>query len=86
MKTLEHLRPDMTANITVLTARREGLVIPASTVARDGEDRFVWIDRDGVLVKQRVTLGSREDGFVEVTSGLAPAARVALSPPSGSRD
>lgn len=77
------LKPDMTANVSIRTAEREALVVPNEAVQRDGFERFVFVDRDGELVRRSVTVGTREAGFTEIRQGIGPEDRVALGAPEG---
>jgi RND family efflux transporter MFP subunit len=64
------LKPDMTANITIKTAERKALVVPNDAILRDGEERFVFLVRDGKPEKRTVTIGTRDAGFTEIKKGL----------------
>jgi macrolide-specific efflux system membrane fusion protein len=72
------LKPDMTANVSIRTAEREAFVLPNEAVQRDGFERFVFVDRDGELVRRSVTVGTREAGFTEIRQGIGPGDRVAI--------
>ena len=72
------LRPDMTANVSIRTAEREALVVPARAVQRDGFEQYVYVDEDGELVRRSVSVGSREGGLTEIRQGLAANDKVAL--------
>jgi RND family efflux transporter MFP subunit len=74
------LKPDMTANISIRTAERRALVVPSAAVRREGEERFVYVDRDGNLAKQPVSIGVREAGIIEIKKGLTTSDRVLISP------
>jgi len=78
----EVLKPDMTANVSIRTAEREGLVLPSTAVQRDGFERFVLVDRAGELVKRSVAVGTREAGFTEIRQGIDLNDRVAINPPT----
>jgi RND family efflux transporter MFP subunit len=77
----EVLKPDMTANIAIRTAEREALVVPTSAVGREGDGRFVFVDRAGAVTKQTVSVGVREAGVTEIKKGLTAADRVLTSAP-----
>ena len=64
------LKPDMTANITIKTAERKALVVPNGTIQRDGEERFVYLFREGKQEKRAVSIGMRDAGFTEIKKGL----------------
>jgi RND family efflux transporter MFP subunit len=79
---LGRLKPDMTANVSIRTAEREAFVLPNEAIQRDGFERFVFIDRDGELVRRTVTVGTRESGFTEIRQGIGPNDRVAIQSPA----
>ena len=70
------LKPDMTANISIKTSRREALVLPNSAIQREGDDRFVYIARDGKPEKRAVTVGLRDAGFTEIKKGVSQDDRI----------
>ena len=72
------LKPDMTANVSIRTAEREAFVLPNEAIQRDGFERFVFVDRDGELVRRSVTVGTREAGFTEIRQGIGPSDRVVI--------
>lgn len=65
------LKPDMTANITIKTAERKALVVPNGAIQRDGEERYVFLLRDGQQEKRVVTIGTRDAEFTEIKKGLS---------------
>jgi membrane fusion protein (multidrug efflux system) len=66
------LRPGMFARLSITTSVHKGaLVIPEQALIPKGDDNFVFVVRDGKAVFQKVGLGLRTPGSVEVTSGLA---------------
>lgn len=77
------LKPDMTANVSIRTAERDAVVLPAGAVLRDGFARFIFVEEDGELVRRPVTVGTREAGYTEIRQGVAPGDRVAIVPQSG---
>ena len=77
------LKPDMTANISIKTAEHETLVVANTAIQRDGDERFVYVEKQGKLEKQPVTIGIRNAGFTEIKKGLGTTDRVlAGSPPA----
>jgi RND family efflux transporter MFP subunit len=78
------LKPDMTANVSIRTAEREALVLPSRALQRDGFDQFVYVERDGELVRRPIVAGTREGGYTEIRQGLGVGERVAIvsDPPS----
>ncbi len=77
---MDILRPDMTANVSIRTAERQALVLPSLAVQRDNFDRFVYVEQDGELTRRSVTVGTRQAGFTEIRQGLVPQDRVLVSP------
>jgi len=64
------LRPDMTADVTIYTARRRALMIPAEAIHKEAEEPFVYIARDGAPERRGIVAGSREGSWTEVKKGL----------------
>ncbi len=65
------LYPGMYADVQIELARHEGaLKLPASAVGASGDASFVYVVREGRLVKLPVTVGFTIDGWVEIASGL----------------
>jgi macrolide-specific efflux system membrane fusion protein len=80
------LKPDMTANISIKTSQREALVLPNVAIQREGDDRFVYIARDGKPEKRAVTVGLRDGGFTEIKKGVSPDDRiVSVNSPGGGK-
>ncbi len=79
------LRPEMTASVRIVLARRPGVVaVPRRAVRRDGERAFV-LCRDGDRTVQRtVRTGARDETQVEIVEGLREGEEVLvgdLQPP-----
>ena len=74
------IRPNMTANIDIQTAKKENIIsVPQRAVISKNGDRLVKIYRgDGIEPEERaVQLGmSGKDGYVEITSGLSEGEQV----------
>jgi cobalt-zinc-cadmium efflux system membrane fusion protein len=66
------LKPGMFADLTIeLSTNGTALVVPTAAVLDDGGEHLVFVRRDASRFEPRhVTLGSRENGFVEITSGV----------------
>jgi Cu(I)/Ag(I) efflux system membrane fusion protein len=74
------LRPDMYANVELSAPRGTRTVVPESAVLYAGERRFVFLDLgDGRFRPQRVEVGMRSGGRVEILSGLEAGQRVVAS-------
>ena len=68
----ERIRSGMTANITIITASREGvLAVPQRAVIRKGTEKLVRLLRGEEVVEIKVKTGLRSsDGFLEIVEGL----------------
>jgi RND family efflux transporter MFP subunit len=73
------LKPDMTANITIETAEHKALVLPNAAIQRDGEERFVFVLKDGKQEKRSVTIGTRAAGFTEIKKGVNATEQVVIN-------
>lgn len=66
------LRPGMFARVRLFTSEaRDSAVIPEEAIFPVGEDKYVFKVVDGRAVRQKVEIGQRRDGKVEIVSGLA---------------
>lgn len=71
------LRPGMLMTVQIQSNPRESLVVPELSVVSEGDRAFVWkVTPDNQAVRTPITAGSRRDGLVEVTGGLAAGDRV----------
>ena len=77
-----YLQQDMTVSVDIEVARRpQSLWLPLTAVQTAGSaGAEVWVVRDQQLHRQRVTLGLRHQGRVEVLSGLDAGERLATQP------
>jgi membrane fusion protein (multidrug efflux system) len=65
------LRPGMFARVRLFTSEaRDSAVIPEESIFPVGDDKYVYKVVDGRAVRQKVEIGQRRDGKVEVVSGL----------------
>jgi RND family efflux transporter MFP subunit len=65
------LRPDMTTNVTISTARRSSLLLPQSAIHRDdGKASVLLRSPDGREKQREVKLGDQKGDSVEVLSGV----------------
>jgi membrane fusion protein (multidrug efflux system) len=66
------LRPGMFARVRVFTSEaRDSAMVPEEALFPVGDDKYVWKVVDGKAQRQRVEIGQRRDGKVEIVSGLA---------------
>jgi RND family efflux transporter MFP subunit len=81
------LRPGMTVEANLVTARRSGAVLVPTAAIRDGA---VWRVEDPAgqarARRQPIRIGAQGADRTEVLSGLAPGTRVVLAPPAGLKD
>ncbi|MEB3236018.1 MAG: efflux RND transporter periplasmic adaptor subunit [Candidatus Sericytochromatia bacterium] len=71
------LMEGLTASVNLVTARREGLVVPASALVRQERATWVWtVGPDGALATASVKAGATSGETVEITGGLEAGARV----------
>jgi membrane fusion protein, multidrug efflux system len=65
------LRPGMFARVRLFTSdARDSAMIPEESLFPVGEDKYVYKVVDGKALRQKVEIGQRRDGKVEVVSGL----------------
>lgn len=79
-KEKELLRPEMTANVEIVAARKEGvLVVPADAVVRKGgKPRATVVKADGTKEDRRVELGIGDGQKLEIVAGLAEGETVVV--------
>lgn len=64
------LRPQMTANVTIVGAPRRALVLPTIAVRQGGAGEYVWRRRGRQTVRVPVETGERRSDITQITSGL----------------
>lgn len=80
------LKPDMTANVNIVTMQHRALTIPAACLHRDTGGAWVYVrSRTGAPVRRVVTAGKRSGEEVEIVNGLNPDERVLQSDQEGSK-
>lgn len=73
------LKPGMFLTVELTQDERPALVIPEEALVPEQARQFVFVAKDGVVQKREVTLGRREPGYVEITSGLSAGDPVVMS-------
>jgi len=74
------LRPGMFARVRLLTSEeRESLVIPEESIFPVGDEKYVYKVVDGRAMRQKVEIGQRRDGKVEILGGLAATDTVVIA-------
>jgi RND family efflux transporter MFP subunit len=82
------LYPGMYAQVSLETELHQNvLTLPVSAVGTDPNGRFVYVVRQGKIVRQPIQIGMSEGGMVEVVGGLADNVDVVMTvqcaPPLG---
>jgi Cu(I)/Ag(I) efflux system membrane fusion protein len=74
------LKPGMFVDVEFPVRFPAALVVPADAIVDSGVRKTVFVDRgNGYFEPRLVETGSRMDGDVEVTKGLAPGERIVIS-------
>jgi len=67
------LRPGMFARVRLFTSgSKDTLVVPEESLFPLGDDKYVYKIVDSKAMRQKVEIGQRRDGRVEIVNGLAP--------------
>jgi multidrug resistance efflux pump len=71
-----------TCKVRVETGRRAAILVPQTSVADEGFDKWVWVlGGDGKPTKRGVTLGQVYDDQIEIASGVAEGDKVLVTAP-----
>ena len=77
----------MLLNVELYTRARETLAVPELALVPVGSKQFVYrIGADDIAQQVEVKIGSRREGKVEITSGLAAGERVVVEGTVSLRD
>ena len=78
---MDDLKPGMTAQVDLLLASYEDVVVvPVASVVETEDGCFCWVKRGDKFVRKAIILGDGDDVFLVVENGLGPGDEVALSP------
>lgn len=67
------LRPGMFARVRLFTSGlKDTLVVPEESLFPVGDDKFVYKVVNGKATRQKIEIGARREGRVEVVNGLTP--------------
>jgi membrane fusion protein (multidrug efflux system) len=67
------LRPGMFARVRLFTSgSKDTLVVPEESLFPLGDDKYVYKIVDSKAMRQKVEIGQRREGRVEIVNGLAP--------------
>ena len=76
----QKLRPGMSARVRIVLANNaRALLIPEQAIWPNGEQKMVYLVIDGTAKLVPVTLGARQPGLVEVTSGIKAGDEVVVA-------
>jgi membrane fusion protein (multidrug efflux system) len=68
------LRPGMFARVRLFTTgSRDTMMVPEESLFPVGDDKYVYKVVDGKATRQKIEIGARREGRVEVMNGLTPA-------------
>ena len=70
------LRSGMFVEAEIVVAEHDSLSVPVTAVGSDNGDVTVMRVKDGVVARTVITTGIRDNGFIEVLSGLEPGDQV----------
>ncbi|HEY5678065.1 MAG TPA: efflux RND transporter periplasmic adaptor subunit [Myxococcales bacterium] len=74
------LRPEMFVNVNLEAALPEAIAVPGDAVIDSGLAKTVFVERgEGSFEPRKVTTGWRDGDLVEITAGLSPGERIAVS-------
>ena len=66
------LKPGLLMTVTLSKNERTALAIPELSLVVESDKHFVYLVNGETVEKRQVTIGAREPGFAEITSGLSP--------------
>ncbi len=74
------LRPGLFAQVSVtLSVNPDALLVPEQAIWPIGQQKTVYVIKDGVVMRRDVQLGDRKPGFVEVVSGLSAGEEIVVA-------
>lgn len=65
------LKPDMTANVSIETAKHEALLVPSNAVQHDGEQTFLYLSTQNGPQRRRVVVGAKDGESTEIKKGIS---------------
>ncbi|HZH61149.1 MAG TPA: efflux RND transporter periplasmic adaptor subunit, partial [Metabacillus sp.] len=80
------VKPGFKLIMDIETEKRSALAVPLGAVKQDGENYYVYIVEEGKAVRQEIEIGSANDQYMEITSGLEPGSKVIINPSEEVRD
>ena len=89
----QRVLPDMGAKVSFLeksssssAEKIDGVVVPSSAVSKQGEEHYVFLIKDGKLLKQSVILVDKTSNYSRIIEGIRVGDRVAESYNSSYKD
>jgi membrane fusion protein, copper/silver efflux system len=74
------LRPDMFVNVDLAVTRPPTLTVPSDAILESGLNKTVFVEHgNGFFEPREVEIGWRHGSRIEITKGLEPGERIALS-------
>jgi len=70
------LKPGMLLTVTIEAQSRTSAAVPELAVVGEGDDSYVYVLDGDTARRVKVTIGIRQDGLIEILSGLQPGQRV----------
>lgn len=72
------LRPGVFARGSINASSRNNILLPGSAVKTSSGQNSVFVVKDGVVDVRQVTVGARQDGFVEIVGGVSDGEMIVL--------
>lgn len=90
----DRVLPEMSAKVAFLSAKPPAetaatsprVAVPADAVVAKGDQRVVFLVRNGRLVQTAIDVGDSANGLTEVRGAVVPGDRVVVNPPQGLAD
>lgn len=70
------LKPGMLLTVSITARQRQSLALPELAVVGDGDDRYAYLLEGRKVKRVKVGTGIRQNGLVEITSGLKAGQQV----------
>lgn len=75
------IKPGMTAVVEIHIDHLEDVItIPVQSIVQIKEQTWVYVDREGKVMRQDIELGRTNEKFVEITQGLTEGDQIVLNP------
>lgn len=74
------LSPGYHVSLQVELENKQMVSVPRSSIVEEGDEPFVYVEKDGKLQKQTVTKGASDGDYVEVLDGVTVGQKVVKNP------